>query len=172
MSSRALSADAAPLPGQAQDLALDDLDEVQLTSIRSPAALLPLALRKAAGPLLESKPTLKHESSMSLHSVVTRASAVSHVAGQQKKRLPTVFWFAELFFFLCFICVLSALLIESRDTTSIYTCAAPSTATLRPATSTATLRPATAPSALPPQPPPSALPLHPPPYLPLVLFIL
>jgi hypothetical protein len=124
------SGGSVALPGQAQDVTVEDLDDVQLMSntIRTPAALQPTmlslslpsgappGLRKAAGGIAEPKPI----PATSLHSVVTRVSALSHVAGQQKKRLSTGLWVAEVVLFLCFICILSALLIEGRDTTSIF----------------------------------------------------
>jgi hypothetical protein len=126
--SSTISPAAAPLPGQAQDLTLDDMDDEHRSGIRSPAAIHPVVrsaaapagppfgLRRAVGDAEGSaKPGL------SMLSVVARASALSHVVGQQKKRLSTMFWLAELVLFICFICVLSALLIESRDTTSIFT---------------------------------------------------
>ena len=109
---------------------MEDLDDVQLTAntIRADAALQPKislslpngqphGLRKAASFVAEHRSA----SATNLHSVVTQASAVSHVVGQQKKRVSSALWVLEVFFFACFICVLSALLIEGRDTTSVYT---------------------------------------------------
>jgi hypothetical protein len=90
MNSTIVPTGTAVLPGQVHDLNLEDLDDVRLTgsTVRAPAALqsaipalsmhadpLP-AWRKAAGPTAEHK-----HATTSLASVVSRASAVSLVAG-------------------------------------------------------------------------------------------
>jgi hypothetical protein len=120
----------ASLPGQTHGVTLEDLDDVQLATnnIRADAALQPKislslpngqppGLRKAASFVAEHRPAAAN----SLHSVVKHVNALSHIAANQKKRVSGGVWVLEVFFFTCFICVLSALLIESRDTTSIFT---------------------------------------------------
>ena len=118
------SSDWLDLPGRVEGES-GDLDGARVPAVRAPAALQPTAPANSMplGPLRKVADISVHRQP-SLLSVVSTASSVAIVA-KHKQRIPMRFWAMEFILFLMFICMLSALLIEGRDTTSVFTCPPP-----------------------------------------------